>query len=158
MRTTRVRPITLAVAFVLAMGTVASPVARAQAAGPGTPPIAVAVGDASAIRIVVEAQLKAFAADDAGAAFAQAAPSIRSMFGTAEQFMAMVRAGYPVVYRPASVLFLAPVQVQGQTVQGVQMTDAGGALWLAVYSLERQPGGGWKISGCNVQPQSGRMT
>ena len=37
--------------------------------------------------------------DDAKRAFSYAAPSIRAMFGTPERFLAMVRAGYPVVYR-----------------------------------------------------------
>ena len=41
---------------------------------------------------------------------------------------------------------------EGQLVQGVHLTDAGGALWLAVYRLERQPDRSWRISGCNVQP------
>jgi hypothetical protein len=112
----------------------------------------------NAMRAVVEAQLAAFADDDAARAFSYAAPAIREMFGTPERFLAMVRAGYPVVYRPASVTFLAPHQVEGQWIQGVHMTDASGALWLAVYRLERQADRSWRISGCDVRPASGRMT
>jgi len=111
-----------------------------------------------AIRAVVQAQLDAFAADDAGRAFFYAAPAIRAMFGTPERFLAMVRSGYPVVYRPATVTFLHPERVQGQWVQGVHLSDAGGALWLATYRLERQADGSWRISGCDVQPSSGKMT
>jgi hypothetical protein len=114
--------------------------------------------DAKAIRAVVEAQLAAFAADDAKGAFSYAAPSIREMFGTPDRFMAMVRAGYPVVYRAASVIFLNPLRSQGQLFQGVQLTDADGSLWLATYRLERQPDNSWRISGCDVQPSSGKMT
>lgn len=114
--------------------------------------------DAKAVRAVVEAQLDAFAADDAKKAFSYAAPSIREMFGTPERFVAMVRAGYPVVYRPASVTFLQPLWVQGQLVQGVRLTDSDGGQWLATYRLERQPDKSWRISGCDVQPASGRMT
>jgi hypothetical protein len=112
--------------------------------------------DSKAVRVVVEAQLAAFAADDAKRAFSYAAPSIREMFGTPERFVAMVRAGYPVVYRPASVNFLLPVRVEGQIVQGVHLTDGEGALWLAIYRLERQPDKSWRISGCEVQPASGK--
>ena len=79
------------------------------------------------------------------------------MFGNAERFMAMVKSSYSAVYRPSAVVFLHPQWVQGRMVQGVHLTDAGGSLWLAVYTLERQ-GDQWRISGCNLQPTSGRMT
>ena len=114
--------------------------------------------DTRAVRAVVQGQLAAFAADDAKRAFSYAAPSIREMFGTPDRFMAMVRAGYPVVYRPSEVVFLNPEWVQGQLVQGVHLTDASGALWIAVYRLERQADKSWRISGCDVQPSSGKMT
>lgn len=118
----------------------------------------VSPADSRAVRGVVEAQLDAFAADDAKRAFSYAAPSIREMFATPDQFMAMVRGGYPVVYRPRSVTFLNPEWVQGQLVQGVHLTDSSGGLWLAIYRLERQPDKSWRISGCEVQPSSGKMT
>ena len=118
----------------------------------------VSASDSKAVRAVVEAQLAAFAEDDGKRAFSYAAPSIREMFGSPDRFMAMVRGSYPVVYRPAAVVFLNPEWVQGQLVQGVHLTDASGALWLAVYQLERQPDKSWRISGCNVQPSAGKMT
>ena len=118
----------------------------------------VSAADTQAVRAVVEAQLAAFAADDGQRAFSYAAPSIRAMFGTPERFMAMVRGSYPVVYRPSAVVFLHPAWVQGQLVQRVHLTDAAGALWLAVYSLERQGDDSWRISGCTLQPSAGTMT
>ena len=118
----------------------------------------VSASDTKAVRGVVEAQLAAFAADDAKRAFSYAAPAIREMFGTPERFVAMVRAGYPVVYRPANINFLHPVWVDGQLVQGVHLTDGDGTLWLAIYRLERQPDKSWRISGCDVQPASGKST
>jgi len=118
----------------------------------------VSTGDTRAVRAVVEAQLAAFAADDAKRAFSYAAPAIREMFGTPERFVAMVRAGYPAVYRPSNINFLHPVWVDGHLVQGVHLTDAEGALWLAIYRLERQPDKSWRISGCDVQPASGKTT
>ncbi len=138
-------------AFVAAL-LLATGFASAQAAEP------VSAVDTKAVRAVVEAQLDAFAADDAKKAFSLAAPAIREMFGTPEKFVAMVRAGYPVVYRPASVAFLQPLWVQRQLVLGVRLTDADGGQWLATYSLERQPDKSWRISGCDVRPASGRMT
>jgi len=117
----------------------------------------VSAADARAAKAIVSAQLDAFASDDAKRAFSYAAPAIRSMFETPERFLAMVRTGYPVVYRPAAVTFLLPLRVEGQLLQGVHLTDAAGALWLATYRLERQPDGAWRIAACDVQPAAGKM-
>lgn len=116
--------------------------------------------DAEAVRSVVEAQLAAFGADDAERAFGYAAPNIRAMFGSADRFVAMVREGYPVVYRPASVAFLAPKpgSADGLVLQQVQMTDADGAPWLVAYELERQSNKEWRITGCVAVRTSGRTT
>lgn len=135
--------------LMFALALAAPEAARAQA---------VSTADTRAARALVEAQLAAFAADDAKRAFSYAAPAIREMFGTPDRFVAMVRAGYPVVYRPASVTFLNPVWVQGQLVQGVHLTDADGVLWLALYRLERQADTSWRINGCDVRPAAGKMT
>jgi hypothetical protein len=117
----------------------------------------VSEADARAARMVVSAQLDAFAKDDAKRAFSYAAPSIRAMFGTPERFLAMVRTGYPVVYRAAGVTFLIPLHVDGDLLQGVHLTDDAGALWLATYRLERQSDGTLRIAGCGVQPATGKM-
>ena len=135
--------------FIASLGLACAGVVAAEPAGPA---------DAASSRAVVQAQLDAFAVDDALAAFALAAPELREMFGNADRFIAMVRAAYPVVYRPASTTFLAPVWVSGVLLQGVQLTDAAGALWLAVYRLQRQPDSSWRISGCDLAPARGRAT
>jgi Domain of unknown function (DUF4864) len=112
--------------------------------------------DAADIRAVVQAQLDALAVDDADRAFSFAAPGIRDMMGNAQNFLAMVRTGYPVVHRPASVAFLKAELKGPQVIQAVQMTDAKGVAWLAVYNLQRQPDKSWRISGCVVVPNEGR--
>jgi hypothetical protein len=118
----------------------------------------VSAADAKAVRGVIEAQLAAFAADDADKAFSHAAPGIRAMFGTAERFLAMVREGYPVVYRPASVSFLKPEWIESKLIQRVQMTDAAGAPWMVVYELERQADKSWRIAACVAARGAGRAT
>jgi hypothetical protein len=112
--------------------------------------------DERAVRSTVQAQLAAFAADDAELAFSHAAPNVREAFGTAAGFMRMVREAYPVVYRPASVAFLQAENRDGQVFQRVQMQDAAGEAWLATYSL-RRGGKGWLITGCVVVANKGRM-
>ena len=113
--------------------------------------------DAVAVRAVVEAQLAAFAADDAARAFSFAAPNVRQAMGTPDGFLAMVQRGYPVVYRPASVAFLKPNGKNDDVIQRVQMTDAEGESWLAIYSLQRQKNKTWRITGCSVVENRGRM-
>ena len=109
--------------------------------------------DDRAVRMVVEAQLDAFAADDAERAFSYASKGIRAQFADAATFMAMVRNGYPMVVRPAAVSFLqAQVtdEAGGTVLQRLHLRDRAGRLSRADYLLERQAGGGWLISGCVV--------
>jgi hypothetical protein len=110
--------------------------------------------DARSIRTVIEAQLAAFAADDAQAAFAFASEGIQQTFGTPENFLAMVRASYPVVYRPATVRFLDPEQIGDEIVQAVEMADDKDRIWLALYRMQRQPDQSWRISGCVLTSSS----
>jgi hypothetical protein len=122
---------------------------------------ALAAVDEKNVRAVVQNQLAAFAKDDADKAFSFAAPNVRQAVGNAASFMTMVRRDYPVVYRPASVAFLKPVRPDGkdgQAIQRVHMTDAAGDAWMAVYSLERQKNKAWRITGCMVMENKGRMT
>jgi hypothetical protein len=117
----------------------------------------VSKADTQKVREVIRSQLAAFAADDAKRAFSFAAPGIRQMFGTPERFLAMVREGYPVVYRPASVGFLQPAANGRVVIQAVEMADVDGLLWVAVYQLERQRGGAFRITGCEVSRSDGRV-
>ena len=117
--------------------------------------------DAHAVRQVIEAQLEAFAADDAARAFSYASASIQAQFGDASNFMAMVRSGYPMVIRPAAVSFFQPQRDVGTpeaVTQLVQLRDRDGRLWNATYRLERQTGAGWRISGCMVAADSGKSS
>ncbi len=113
--------------------------------------------DAKTVRAVVEAQLAAFAKDDAVKAFSFAAPNVRETFGSATNFMSMVRSGYPVVYRPASVTFLTAELRDKQVVQRVQMNDFDGDAWLAIYTLEKQKNKAWRITGCVVVENKGSV-
>jgi hypothetical protein len=114
--------------------------------------------EARAVRAVVQSQLDAMAADDAERAFSYATPGIRSQFGNAQRFMAMVRQGYPMVIRPASVAYFRPEAVEAGVVQVVGLRDAAGQAWLVAYQLERQPDASWRVSGCVVQPDPGPST
>src|SRR5262245_25009757 len=119
---------------------------------------AIPAEDARAVRAVIEAQLDAFKRDDAPRAFSYAAPGIRETFGSAENFIRMVREQYAVVYRPSKVAFEAPFVAEGQLVQPVRFTDAEGRAWIALYPMERQADGAWRINGCYLSRAPGQQT
>ena len=104
--------------------------------------------DQAAIRALIGDQIAAFQRDDDAAAYALAAPGIQDMFPSVESFMAMVRGSYTPVYRPRSVVFGPLVEEPGGPLQRVFVTGPDGLHYVAIYSLERQADGSWRISGC----------
>jgi Domain of unknown function (DUF4864) len=74
------------------------------------------------------------------------------MFPDADEFMAMVRRGYAPVYRHKSFEFGVGRADDGKIVQTVRIIDADGNPWDALYTLERQADGSWKITGCVLHP------
>jgi hypothetical protein len=106
--------------------------------------------DRAAIRDVIERQIAAFRRDDGDAAFAFASPSIRRMFGTVENFMAMVRGGYRPVYRPQTWRFGALEILDDLIVQKVHIVGPDGSAVTAFYTMEKQPDGSWRIAGCSL--------
>jgi hypothetical protein len=114
--------------------------------------------DAAAIRHVIEAQLKAFRADDGAQAFSYASPAIQSIFKDPDTFMSMVRAGYQPVYRPREVEFRDLVPVQGRLTQRVLVVGPDGVPVVAQYVMERQPDGSWRIDGCTLERSAEQTT
>ena len=111
---------------------------------------ATAADDVAAAQSVIRAQERAFASDDAAAAYSHAAPSIRQIFPQADIFMNMVQQGYPPVYRHRSFEFGEARSAGGQIAQRVHIVDANGEAWEALYTLEQQPDGSLKITGCSL--------
>ena len=118
----------------------------------------VSAADARAVREVIEAQLDAFRRDDAPRAFSYAAAGIREQFRTPENFMEMVRTSYAVVYRPKTVRFEPPEVIDDEVIQPVRLTDADGRAWIAVYPMQREPDGTWRINGCQLARLPGQET
>jgi hypothetical protein len=102
------------------------------------------------IRAVIEAQIEAFEADDFETAFTFASPTIQGMFGTAQNFGAMVKNGYPMVWRPDNLRFLALDERGGLLFQDVIVRDAEGMLHILEYQMQ-QDGAGWKINGVSIR-------
>ena len=109
-----------------------------------------APADSTAIQSVIGNQIEAFRHDDATSAFSLASPMIQGMFGTPENFLAMVAHGYPPVYRPGAVRFTDLVTIDGVLTQKVELLGPDGRAYLALYAMEKQPDGTWKINGCQL--------
>ncbi|MFN3825661.1 MAG: DUF4864 domain-containing protein [Pseudorhodobacter sp.] len=122
------RQIARAVAFILL---ISSPVA-AQGTNP-------------AITGTITGQIDALRADDFATAFSFASPTIKRLFGSAENFGAMVRQGYPMVHRPDTVRMLALREVAGAVWQRVMITDGAGRTHLLDYQMIETPEG-WQIN------------
>jgi hypothetical protein len=114
----------------------------------GTAVCARAGDDVPAAQAIIRAQEEAFSRDDDAAAYAFAAPALHGYFQTPERFMFMVRNGYAPVYRHRSFEFGEAAVVDGKIRQLVHIIDADGAAWEALYTLEQQEDGTYKISAC----------
>ncbi|MBR0969824.1 MULTISPECIES: DUF4864 domain-containing protein [Bradyrhizobium] len=106
--------------------------------------------DVTAAQGVIRAQEQAFAHDDAAGAYSHAAPAIREIFPAPDIFMSMVQNGYPPVYRHKSFEFGESKTEGNRVAQRVHIVDANGEAWEALYTLELQPDGSYKITGCSL--------
>jgi hypothetical protein len=107
-----------------------------------------AADDVAAAQGVIRSQVEAFGRDDAAAAYSYAAPAIQEIFPQADIFMSMVRNSYAPVYRHKSFDFGEARVSDGTIAQRVHIVDADGIPWEALYTLELQPDGSVKITGC----------
>ena len=106
--------------------------------------------DVAVAQGVIRAQEQAFARGDAAAAYSHAAPAIQQIFPEADIFMKMVQQAYPPVYRHKSFEFGEAKAAGSQIAQRVHIVDDNGEAWEALYTLERQADGSFKITGCSL--------
>ena len=95
---------------------------------------------------VIAQQIEAFQADDFATAFGFASPMIQGMFGSPERFGAMVKGGYPMVWRPGEVTFLRAEPFGAGLQQMVMSKDEGGRLHFLRYEMIETTRG-WLING-----------
>jgi hypothetical protein len=106
--------------------------------------------DVTAAQSVIRAQEQAFGRNDSAAAYSHAAPAIKQIFPEADIFLQMVQQAYPPVYRHKSFEFGEARAANGQIAQRVHIVDGDGQAWEALYTLEQQPDGSLKITGCSL--------
>lgn len=108
----------------------------------------------SAITETIQSQIDAFQKDDFERAFSFASPMIKQIFGTPQNFGAMVARGYPMVHRPAEVRFLELREIAGVLYQKVQVRDASGKTHLIDYQMIATQSG-WQINGVQLLKSQG---
>ncbi len=106
------------------------------------------------IQNTIRSQIEAFGADDFARAFTFASPTIKGLFGTADNFGMMVKNGYPMVYRPGNIRMLELRQVQGGLWQKVMITDEQGRTHVLDYQMV-ETADGWQINGVQLLPSPG---
>jgi hypothetical protein len=114
----------------------------------GLSPQARADDDVATAQGIIRSQFEAFGRDDAAAAYSYAAPGIHDIFPQADIFLGVVKQSYPPVYRHKSFEFGEARVSDGKIAQQVHIIDADGVPWEALYTLEVEPDGSIKISGC----------
>lgn len=104
------------------------------------------------IQKVIGAQLDAFKVDDVTTAFTFAAPNIRQIFRTPENFGTMVQRGYPMVWKPGKVRFLELREISSALWQRVEIVDRKGHVHRLDYRMSRIEGR-WRISAVQILPE-----
>lgn len=128
------RPFLLCLAVFLALSTAVFTAASRPAEAQENP-----------IQSTIQNQITAFLADDFALAFTYASPTIKEVFGTADNFGRMVKEGYPMVYRPAEVEMLELREVAGNLWQRVRILDQAGRAHYLDYMMVETPDG-WQIN------------
>jgi hypothetical protein len=144
------RSLVLALAAMV-LGVPLAPPARAAATTADSP---LADAEWRAIKGTISEQLAALKAGDAGKAFAHASPSIRQQFGTAADFLAMVRTAYGALIVARYTEFLEGAVIEGNVIQPLRLVAPDNSVQVALYTMQKQPDGRWKISGCVLAPST----
>ncbi len=119
--------------------------------GPALPARADDISDA---QTVIRSQVEAFGRNDGETAYSHASPTIKGIFAQGD-FMAMVKRDYSAIVSHKSFEFGIGRASDGKIEQSAEITDDEGVFWQALYTLERQPDGSLKITGCTLK-QAGR--
>lgn len=108
--------------------------------------------EVKAAQATIDGQIRAFLAGDPATAYGYAAPNIQRLFPTVDSFMGMVTGGYQPVYRPRTYAF-GKVEQTGPTsiVQEVLVVGPDGKDYEAVYTLELQADGVFRITGVSLR-------
>jgi len=107
-----------------------------------------------AIQRVIAEQRNALIDGNATKAFGYATDGIKHQFGDADTFMSMVRTGYAPLLTARYVEFLEGAVIDGLVIQPLRLIGADNTVSVALYTLEKQKNGRWRIAGCRIAPST----
>ena len=110
--------------------------------------------DWKAMERIISEQRAALVAGESVKAFSYASPGIRAQFGDAETFLELVRTGYAPLLTARYVEFLQGAVIDGTIVVPLRLIDADNTVRVALYIMERQKDGAWRIAGCRIAPST----
>lgn len=111
---------------------------------------AIAAEPVDTAQSIIQNQIQAFLDDDATTAYSYASPMIRNKFPNEAIFFDMVKKGYAPVYRPGNFAF-GRVKIEGENVvQEVLISGPDGKDWTALYYINKQLDGTYKINGVQM--------
>jgi hypothetical protein len=107
--------------------------------------------DKQAFKATIGGQLDAFQNDDGVKAYSFASPDVTKIFPSVEIFMTMVKRGYDPILRNSTHIFSTlDLDPMGRPAQHVLITTSEGKRYEAVYFMEKQSDGTWKIAGVQM--------
>jgi Domain of unknown function (DUF4864) len=142
------------VAVALAALLVVALPARAAESPKVWPDASLRAAEWSSIRAAIGAQRKALIAGDGSKALSYASPAIRDQFGTPEIFLSMVRNAYAALLTARYTEFLDGAVIDGVVIQPLRLIAPDNTVQVALYTMQRQRDGRWKIAGCVLAPSS----
>ncbi|MCR9123330.1 MAG: DUF4864 domain-containing protein [Phyllobacteriaceae bacterium] len=115
--------------------------------------------DENAARDTITEQLESFLARDFERAYGYASEDIKRIYPTLDGFMTMVERGYLPVLRPGNYAFgRADRMADGRIIQEVLIRAPDGSDWTAVYYMELQEDGTWRVDGVNLRKGAAGLT
>lgn len=106
--------------------------------------------DVRSIQAVVRSHIDALTQDDAEQVFESATSATQVEFGSAEDFLQLIKREYRPIYQSRQAIFSYPEVIDGDTIQMVNVTDDSSHVWVALFRMERDSDGSWKIDGCEL--------
>jgi len=110
--------------------------------------------DWQAIKRAIGDQLAALRKDDGARAFTFASRELQAQFENVDNFMRMVHAGYQPLIDARYDEFLEGAVIDGRVIQPLRLTLHDDTVLVALYTMQRDDDGRWRIAGCMLAPST----
>ena len=107
-----------------------------------------------AIQKSIGEQLDALRAGDAARAYAFASAGIQAQFHDAPTFLRMVQDSYAPLLDARHAEFLEGAVIDGRTIQPLRLVMSDEKVLVALYEMQRDATGRWRIAGCALAPST----